>query len=87
MLKELFFIKTNGYNMLVSVDDSDNCRYLNETDDFPYIGDLENEDAETTIITFLNTIEDDSHWENDCTFHQIFEEFPINIIASIKKEL
>lgn len=87
MSKDLFFVKTNGYNMLVSVDENDNCRYLNETDDFPYIGDLENKDAEIASLTFLNTIEDDSHWESDCTFYQLFEEFPIDIIASIKKEL
>lgn len=34
MLKKLYFCETNGYNMAVSVDDENNCRYLAETDDF-----------------------------------------------------
>ena len=36
-MKKLYFVETNGYNMLVSVDKDKNCRYLTETDEFPYI--------------------------------------------------
>ena len=42
-MKKLYFVETNGYNMLVSVDEDNNCRYLTETDEFPY---TVNNDAE-----------------------------------------
>lgn len=41
MMKKLHFVKTNGYNMLVSIDQENNCRYLTETEEFPYIIGLE----------------------------------------------
>lgn len=41
MMKKLYFCETNGYNMVVSVDSENNCRYLTETNDFPYIAGMD----------------------------------------------
>lgn len=87
MKKELYFVKTNGYNMLVSVDGHKNCRYLTETIDFPNVTNLNKEEKENVISGFLQLVEDDSSWEDDCSYYQIFEEFPVEIILSIEKDL
>lgn len=87
MIKKLYFVETNGYNMLVSVDKDKNCKYLTETEEFPYVADMVDEEKEVTIKKFLQSVEDDSSWEDDCSYEQIFEEFPVNIIAEIEKEL
>lgn len=87
MKKLLYFVKTNGYDMLVSVDEHNNCKYLTETQDFPYITNDDTDVAERKVLDFLKDIEDDSSWEDDCTYYQIFEEFPVDIIAEIEKEL
>lgn len=84
-MKKLYFVETNGYNMLVSVDEDNNCRYLTETDEFPYIINNDAKEKEQKALEFLNTVEDDSSWEDDCTYEQIFEEFPVEIIAEIEK--
>lgn len=42
MNKNLFFIRTNRHDHIVSVDAEINCRYLTETNDFPNLtGDKE----------------------------------------------
>ena len=87
MIKKLYFVETNGYNMLVSVDGDNNCRYLTETDEFPYIVNNDVEEKERKALEFLKSVEDDSLWEDDCSYEQIFEEFPVDIIAEIEKEL
>lgn len=86
-MKKLYFVETNGYNMVVSVDNENNCRYLTETADFPYIVEDDSAEKECKAAEFLNSIEDDSDWEDDCSYEQIFKEFQINIIAEIEKEL
>ena len=86
-MKKLYFVETNGYNMLVSVDEDNNCRYLTETDEFPYTVNNDAEEKERKALEFLESVEDDSSWEDDCSYEQIFEEFPDNIIAEIEKEL
>lgn len=83
-MKKVYFIKTDGYYMLVSVDENNNCRYLTETNEFPYIT---TETEEHKVKVFLESVEDDSSWENDCSYEQLFEAFPIEIIAEIEKEL
>ena len=88
MKKKLYFLETNGYNMLVSVDDDNNCRYLTEMDDFPYLIGYEPDERKSRALDFLeSSVEDDSSWDDDCTYEQIFEEFPVEIIAEIEKEL
>lgn len=88
-MKKLYFIKTNGYDMIVSVDEERNCRYLTETEEFPYIAEDEPEEQARKALEFLASVEDDSSWEDDCTYYQIFEEFEddIEIIAEIEKEI
>lgn len=86
-MKKLYFVETNGYNMIVSVDKDNDCRYLTETDEFPYMVNDDLEEKERKALDFLESVEDDSSWENDCNYEQIFEEFPVDIIAEIEKEL
>ena len=86
-MKKLYFVETNGYNMIVSVDKDNDCRYLTETDEFPYMVNDVLEEKERKALDFLESVEDDSSWENDCNYEQIFEEFPVDIIAEIEKEL
>lgn len=86
MKKKLYFVKTNGYNMLVSVDNHGDCRYMTENQYFPELSD-EPDVMHEQILDFLQSIEDDSSWSDDCSYEQIFEEFPVEIIAEIEKEL
>lgn len=43
MVKKLYFCETNGYNMVVSMDNENNCRYLTETNDFPILSGMDAE--------------------------------------------
>ena len=86
MTKKLYFCKTNAYNLLVSVDSDNNCRYLIETEEFPCIIYMDDAEREAAILKFLNTIEDDSAWEDDCEYNQIFVD-GVEIIAVIEKEI
>lgn len=86
MMKKLYFCKTNGYNMVVSVNSENNCRYLTETNDFPYIADMDTEQKEQAARKFLEAVEDDSSWEDDCTYGQIFTD-GVEVLAETGKEL
>ena len=86
MLKKVYFLKTNGYNMLVSVDVDRNCKYLTETDEFPIIVNLEPEEQKEKIEKFIETVEDDTSWESDCTYDQIFAD-SVDVMAETEKEL
>lgn len=86
-MKKLYFIKTNGYNMVVSVDEANNCRYITETEDFPYITEDEPKKQKQKALAFLKSIEDDSSWDDDCTHYQLFDEFQVEIVAEIEREL
>ena len=72
--------------MVVSVDSENNCRYLTETNDFPYIADMDTEQKEQAAREFLESVEDDSSWEDDCTYSQIFAD-GVEVLAEIEKEL
>lgn len=82
-MRKLFYVRTNGYDMVVSVDSDGDCRYMIENEYFPILA----EDPEERAKEFLNSIEDDSSWQDDCTYSQIFEEFPVDILAEVEKEL
>lgn len=84
--KKLFFVYTNGYNVVVSVDENENCRYLTETDEFPSLDDCNEDEKKEKAEQFLQTIEDDSSWEDDCLYDEIFDE-DVVILAEIQKEL
>lgn len=92
MMKKLYFVKTNGYNMLVSVDQGNNCRYLMETDKFPY---LEQDEEQVQALKFLNKMEDDSGWEDAGIIEDLDDWLNLDghlgdrseIIAEIEKEL
>lgn len=84
MNKNLYFIRTNGYDMIVSVDGEKNCRYLTETNDFPYITGMDKEEQKKIARKFLATVEDDSSWNENCTYDEIFGK-PENKIIAIKQ--
>ena len=86
MLKKVYFLKTNGYNMLVSVDRNKNCKYLTETEDFPVITGLDEKEKIKRINEFLAIVEDDTSWDSDCTYDQIFVD-DIDVLAETEKEL
>lgn len=86
MLKKVYFLKTNGYNMLVSIDDDKKCKYLTETEDFPNIVNLDPKEQKEKIKKFLESIEDDTSWETDCTYDQIFKT-DVDVLEETEKEL
>lgn len=85
-MKELYFVYTNGYNMVISVDEHKNCRYLTETEDFPYLLNLNKEEQISAAKEFLNSIEDDSSWENDVSYDKLFTK-NVSVLISIKRVL
>lgn len=95
MTKRLYFVKTNGYNMLVSMDKENNCRYLTETEEFPYIIGLEKDEQQEKVLEFLNIVEDDSSWEDAGKIENLEEWLnldghlgdPSEIVAEIEKDL
>lgn len=87
MLRKLYFVKTNGYNMVVSVDNKGNCRYLTETEEFPYIVGMNDEEQQIAANEFLSAIEDDSGWKDDCEYDEIFAGDEIEVIGLVEKWL
>lgn len=80
-MKKLYFCRTNCYDMIVSVDNENNARYLTETEEFPYMA------TEEEALHFLETaVEDDSSWETDLSPDEIFVD-GVDIIAEIEKEI
>ncbi len=84
-MKKLYFCRTNAYNMLISEDTDGNCRYLIETTDFPVIANLDPEEQAQAAKEFLELIEDDSSWEDDCSHDEIFSD-GVEIIAEIETD-
>ena len=78
-MKKLYFLRTNGYDMIASSDNED-IRYLTETNDFPIHA------SKDEAMDFLSRVEDDSSWEVlDSGFDDVLKE--CEIIAEIVKEL
>ena len=85
-MKSLYFIITNGYNMVVSIDDNNKCRYLTETEKFPYIINLEKEEQIEEANKFLEKITDDSSWNDDVSYDELFTD-NIFVLTKIEKEV
>lgn len=87
MMKKLYYVRTNGYDMLVSYDINNDVRYLTETNDFP-VNDSE-------IEEFLENVEDDSSWEYEENVEDLENWMNLDghlgdasvILAEIEKEL
>ena len=84
--------------MIVSVDSKKNCRYLIENNkcEFPHLWQMEEDEREAAAIEFLNSVEDDSSWNDNLTYDDFFSDEVMAswnnpdgnvIIAEIKKEL
>lgn len=85
-MKKLYFVATNGYDMVVSVDENNNCRYLTETADFPNMTAMTRDEKKAAAVEFLNAVEDDSSWNDDCSYEDIFNN-DAEIIADAEKYL
>ena len=85
-MKSLYYGITNGYDLVISVDENKNCRYLTQTKDFPVFRDSNEKEREEIAKEFLNTILDDCTWEDDCSYDDLFND-DVKIISETKKEL
>lgn len=94
-MKNLYYVRTNGYDMVVSVNKDKEVRYLTETVDFPALSNLDDEDQIVIAKEFLESIEDDSTWENAGVVEDLDEWLNLDghlgdaseIIINIEKEL
>lgn len=90
MMKKLYYVRTNGYDMLVSQDNDNNIRYLTENKYFP-----SNDSNDNDILAFLRSVEDDTSWELEENVEDLEEWLNIDghlgdasvILAEIEKEL
>ena len=88
-MKELYYIETNAYDMVVVVAEDKSCKYLTATEDFPIFGDYTLEEKYAAAKEFLESICDTtSGWEDDCDYYQLIEEFADcnKIIAHIETD-
>lgn len=87
MIKKLYYIRTNGYDMLVSYDENNFVRFLTENKYFPSDDD--------GIFAFLESVEDDTSWEYEEDVEDLEEWLGIDynnpetprILFEIEKEL
>lgn len=98
-MKKIYFVKTNAYDMIVTIDKEKNVKYLieNEYTNFPkekdFIFDEEfmvkSTPYENGVKEYLiNEVEDDSSWENDVNIEDMFEIMDVSeIVAEIEKEI
>lgn len=84
-MKKLYYVRTNGYDMVVSVDNYGDCRYMTENQYFPSLSE-EPEVMHEQILDFLQSIEDDSSWSDDCDYDQIFVD-EVDILDEIESEI
>lgn len=78
-MKKLYFVRTNGYNMLVS-DNGESRRVLTDNNDVLLC------DVENPAEYLKNVVEDDSSWEE---YTKTVEELTADaeILAEIEKDL
>jgi hypothetical protein len=78
-MKKLYFVRTNGYDMLVS-DNGESRRVLTDNNDVLLC------DVENPAEYLKNVVEDDSSWEE---YTETVEELTADaeILAEIEKEL
>lgn len=86
MLKKLYFCETNGYNMVVSVDAEKNCKYLTEKEFFPYLINMDFEEKKKIAREFLEDLQDESGFEDDLTYEQLFAPGTA-IVVAIEKDI
>ena len=84
--------------MIISVDSNKKCRYLIDNNDccIPYLGHFAAAERWRVAVDFLNSIEDDSSWNDNLTYDELFDEAHMRsytnpdgfvIVAEIKKNL
>ena len=79
-MKKLYFVETNGYNMLIS-DDGEIRRVLVENND-------EDLSAVKDYEAYLKQVEDDSSWEEyEEPIEAFTEAFDNKVLAEIEKDL
>lgn len=82
-MKQLYFIKENEKNILVSVDEFKRCKCLSNSSKIPILSDIFEQTQ--MAIAYLWTIDTDKDWE-DINYEDVFTN-NIEIIAAIKKEV
>lgn len=98
MKKRLYFVETNAFYMIVSVDRKKNCRYLIENTkcEFPHLWQIDKDERWRVAVEFLKTVEDNSSWRDNLTYDELFDEEHMwsytnpdgaVIIAEFEKEL
>lgn len=91
MMKKLYYVHTNGYDMVVSADAEGRVMSIPQNDEFPILyEDTKKEQARD----FLDSIWDDSGWEDFGVVDDLDEWMGLNaahdsseIIAEIEKDL
>lgn len=96
-MRKLYYIETNGYDMVLSLDEDGTIRMLSESIDFPALfPGMCQKEKQRKAIDFLKEIEDDSSWEeiklHGENIHEMVEHWygkddPAQVIAGVEKEL
>lgn len=93
-MKKIYYVYTNGYDMVVTISSENEVKYLTENDYFPAIS-WGQDDYEKRALEFLETqVEDDSFFETGMTYEDfwglVYEGYNSGnfvIIAEIEKEI
>lgn len=72
-MKKLYFVSTNGYDMVVSVDKDNYCKYHTEDLSYPYLVGLEMEERSKVALEFLKSIDSDYGWEDNCSLDELLK--------------
>lgn len=96
-MTKLYYMRTNAYDMVVAIDELDECRYLTENIYYPQISSrMGRKKMKEAAEKFLERIEDTSSWDDDINKDEIFDNVKIwsgdvdrdiEIIAEIEKEI
>ena len=81
-MKKIYFIEMEDRNIVASIDEDDNVRYLLQNEDFPSEPDREQARA------FLETLDDDRSWHDDIDEGQLYDLLSTeDVLAEIKKDI
>ena len=95
MKKQLYYVRTNAYDEVVSIDEENYCRVLSQMEEFPNLVNLDDSERKEKALEFLKKIEDDSSWEEYGVVEDLDKWLDLNgdlgdaseIIAEIESEL
>lgn len=93
-MKKLYYVVLDAYDLIMTVDEEKNLRYMTANEEFPTL-DMhitENEEEYVRVATefLLNDVTDDSSWETDVDYEEMFawiDKVDGRLIAKIEKDL